>query len=206
MAIAYSGYIAPEHNQPGNGNIQADVYAFGVLLLELLTARKPFDYLKPTAEQYLVRWVSSKLHESSSLAKMVDPTIARTISSKSLSYFGDIIYLCIQVFSLKPTAEQYLVRWASSKLYDSSSLAKMVDPTIARTISSKSLSYFGDIISLCIQIFRYSHRSLSPPIAHGNIKAANILLDEYLMPHVCDYGQAILRPLACNSFKIKVIS
>lgn len=43
MAIADSGYIAPEHVHPGTGNTKADVYAFGVLLLELLTGRKPFD-------------------------------------------------------------------------------------------------------------------------------------------------------------------
>ncbi|CAA0812709.1 Protein STRUBBELIG-RECEPTOR FAMILY 2 [Striga hermonthica] len=96
MAIADSGYIAPEHNQPGNGNIKADVYAFGVLLLELLTARKPFDYLKPTAEQSLVRWASSKLHDSLSLVEMVDPAMARTVSSRSLSHFADIVSLCIQ--------------------------------------------------------------------------------------------------------------
>ncbi|KAL3632430.1 hypothetical protein CASFOL_025414 [Castilleja foliolosa] len=46
MAIADSGYIAPEHIHPGNGNTKADVYAFGVLLLELLTGRKPFDRFK----------------------------------------------------------------------------------------------------------------------------------------------------------------
>ncbi|GFQ05449.1 protein strubbelig-receptor family 2 [Phtheirospermum japonicum] len=96
MAIADSGYIAPEHVQPGNGNTKADVYAFGVLLLELLTGRKPFDNSKPKSEQSLVRWASSRLHDSASLAQMVDPTIIQTISSKSLSRFADIVSTCIQ--------------------------------------------------------------------------------------------------------------
>ena len=43
MAIADSGYIAPDNLQPSSGNSKADVYAFGVLLLEILTGRKPFD-------------------------------------------------------------------------------------------------------------------------------------------------------------------
>lgn len=43
MAIADSGYIAPEHFQTGTSNIKADIYAFGVLLLELLTGKQPFD-------------------------------------------------------------------------------------------------------------------------------------------------------------------
>lgn len=43
-----------------------------------------------------------------------------------------------------------------------------------------------------------------PPIAHSNLKAANILLDEDLMPHICDTGLAVLRPLTSNKIKIKV--
>lgn len=32
-------------------------------------------------------------------------------------------------------------------------------------------------------------------MAHGNLKAANVLLDENLMARVCDSSLAILRPL-----------
>ncbi|EPS64024.1 hypothetical protein M569_10757, partial [Genlisea aurea] len=96
MAISDRGYIGPEHVQPGHANTKADVYAFGVLLLELLTRRKPFDISKPKAEQSLVGWASSRLHDTASLRQMVDPSITRTVTSKSLSYFADIVSVCIQ--------------------------------------------------------------------------------------------------------------
>lgn len=46
--------------------------------------------------------------------------------------------------------------------------------------------------------------SLSPPVAHCNLKAANILLDDKLKPRVCDSGLSVLRPLSSNSVKVKV--
>ena len=50
----------------------------------------------------------------------------------------------------------------------------------------------------------YLHSTFSPPVAHGNLKSANILLDENLMPRVCDCGLAILRPLTSNKVKTRV--
>lgn len=55
-----------------------------------------------------------------------------------------------------------------------------------------------------ILFLSYMHSSCVPPIAHSNLKAANILLDEELMPRVCDCGLAILRPLSSNTVKLKV--
>lgn len=46
--------------------------------------------------------------------------------------------------------------------------------------------------------------TLSPPIAHRNLKAANIMLDDELKPRVCDGGLSILKPLTSNNVKVKV--
>ncbi|GAU23435.1 hypothetical protein TSUD_331330 [Trifolium subterraneum] len=88
-------YIPPDHGQPGFSR-RRDVFAFGVLLLELLTGRKPFDGARPREEQYLVKWASPRLCDSASLEKIVDPSMEITFSSKVLSLYADIIYLCIQ--------------------------------------------------------------------------------------------------------------
>ncbi|KAJ7976859.1 putative Receptor protein kinase CLAVATA1 [Quillaja saponaria] len=96
IAISDNGYIAPEHGQLGIDNTKTDIYTFGVLLLELLTGRKPFDDSRPREEQSLVKWASSRLHDSDSLDKMVDPGIRKTFAPKALSHFADIISLCVQ--------------------------------------------------------------------------------------------------------------
>ncbi|KAL8489981.1 hypothetical protein ACS0TY_025761 [Phlomoides rotata] len=50
---------------------------------------------------------------------------------------------------------------------------------------------------------KYMHSSCAPPVAHSNLKAANILLDEDLVPHVCVCGLAVLRPISSNNVKLK---
>ncbi|KAI8560364.1 hypothetical protein RHMOL_Rhmol04G0250000 [Rhododendron molle] len=50
----------------------------------------------------------------------------------------------------------------------------------------------------------YLHSTCLPPVSHNNLKAANILLDDELMPRLSNCGLAVLRPLTSNSVKLKV--
>ncbi|KAL8167854.1 hypothetical protein V2J09_009353 [Rumex salicifolius] len=94
IAISNSGYIAPEQGLAGTENTKTDVYAFGVLLLELFTGRRPIDSSRPGEEHCLATWASSQLHNADALADMVDSRIK--ISPRALSHFADVVSQCIQ--------------------------------------------------------------------------------------------------------------
>lgn len=50
-------YLAPEYASSGKLTDRSDVFSFGVMLLELITGRKPVDTSQPLGEESLVEWV-----------------------------------------------------------------------------------------------------------------------------------------------------
>lgn len=68
------GYIAPEY-ATGNVTTKSDVYSLGVVMLEILTGRKPVDTNRPRIEQNLVKWVLKNADKLETIKGFVDPMI-----------------------------------------------------------------------------------------------------------------------------------
>lgn len=54
-------YLAPEYASSGKLTDRSDVFSFGVVLLELVTGRKPVDQNQPLGEESLVEWVKKNI-------------------------------------------------------------------------------------------------------------------------------------------------
>ncbi|XP_010533880.1 PREDICTED: protein STRUBBELIG [Tarenaya hassleriana] len=91
-----AGYAAPEVEY-GSYTCQSDVYSLGVVMLELLTGRKPYDRTRPRGQQSLAQWAIPQLHDIDALTRMVDPSLNGAYPMKSLSRFADIISRSLQI-------------------------------------------------------------------------------------------------------------
>ncbi|XP_058091792.1 proline-rich receptor-like protein kinase PERK13 [Magnolia sinica] len=72
------GYLAPEYAASGKLTDRSDVFSFGVVLLELVTGRKPVDTSQPLGEESLVEWARPLLmrtFETGNISELVDPKL-----------------------------------------------------------------------------------------------------------------------------------
>ncbi|XP_027341791.1 receptor-like kinase TMK4 [Abrus precatorius] len=69
------GYLAPEYAATGRVTTKVDVYAFGVVLMELITGRKALDDTVPDERSHLVTWFRRVLINKENIPKAIDQTL-----------------------------------------------------------------------------------------------------------------------------------
>ncbi|KAL5220608.1 hypothetical protein ABZP36_025321 [Zizania latifolia] len=69
------GYVAPEYAMTGHLLVKSDVYSYGVVLLELLTGRRPVDMSQPSGQENLVTWARPILRDKDILEELADPRL-----------------------------------------------------------------------------------------------------------------------------------
>ncbi|KAJ4830784.1 hypothetical protein Tsubulata_031164 [Turnera subulata] len=101
------GYTAPEYAIRGELSEKADIYSFGVLVLEIISCRKNTDLTLPSEMQYLPEY-AWKLHERSRLTDLVDPRLREHgFVEKDVLLVIHVAFLCLQPHAnLRPPMSQ----------------------------------------------------------------------------------------------------
>ncbi|XP_015892139.2 receptor-like serine/threonine-protein kinase ALE2 [Ziziphus jujuba] len=89
------GYVAPEYAMTGHLLVKSDVYSYGVVLLELLSGRKPVDMCQPSGQENLVTWARPLLTSREGLQQLVDPTLAGGYDFDDMAKVAAIASMCV---------------------------------------------------------------------------------------------------------------
>ncbi|GER49147.1 kinase family protein [Striga asiatica] len=89
------GYLAPEYFMYGKVNEKIDVYAYGVVLLELLSGKKPISSNCPKGHESLVMWAKPIL-SSDKFAILLDPDLGSSYDHEEVERMVLAASLCIR--------------------------------------------------------------------------------------------------------------
>ncbi|KAL6875577.1 hypothetical protein ACP4OV_013090 [Aristida adscensionis] len=89
------GYLAPEYATTGKITTKVDVYAYGVILMEMITGRKVLDDSLPEDETHLVTIFRRNMLDKEKFRKFVDPTMELSAEAwDSLMEVADLARHC----------------------------------------------------------------------------------------------------------------
>ncbi|CAL5039813.1 unnamed protein product [Urochloa decumbens] len=120
------GYMAPEYFMHGIINEKTDVFAYGVLLLELVTGRKAVD----SSKQSLVIWAKPLL-DANNIKDLVDPSLGNEYDPEEMVYILAVASLCIHHSSSSRPSMKSVVRFLKG---DRESLELVRRPKIVKPL------------------------------------------------------------------------
>ncbi|KAF7841585.1 putative serine/threonine-protein kinase PIX13 [Senna tora] len=89
------GYAAPEYVATGHLYVKSDVYGFGVVLVEMLTALRALDPNRPSGQHNLVDWVKPYLQDRRKLKSIMDSRLEGKYPSKAAFRIAQLALKCI---------------------------------------------------------------------------------------------------------------
>ncbi|ONK73287.1 uncharacterized protein A4U43_C04F29360 [Asparagus officinalis] len=179
------GYLAPEYFMYGRVDEKIDVYAFGIVLLELLSGRKPISTEGPQVQKSLVLWAKPILHNGKS-KELVDPFLSNEYDSDQLERMILAASLCIKraarsrpkmslVLKLLKGDEE-TVKWAKSRVSSPEEIETLDDDDEVAQPDSNLRSH----LNLALLDVEDDSTSVSSTEQTLDFVSSNTSLDDYL--------------------------
>lgn len=183
------GYLAPEYFIYGKVDEKIDVYAFGVVLLELLSGRKPVCTGCPKGEESLVMWARPILlggeHD-----QLLDPSLGENYNIDEMERMCLAAALCIsQASRSRPSSALVLkllrgegeaVEWARSELSASAACDDSEDRAVV--LLHRNIQSHINLALLDLDEDGLSSNSMDDSM---NFVASNTSLEDYLKARCC---------------------
>ncbi|KAL7224596.1 hypothetical protein ACSBR1_025962 [Camellia fascicularis] len=132
------GYLAPEYAMWGKVSESCDVYSYGILLLEIVTGRKPIEKLPGGVKRTITEWAEPLILKGR-FKELVDPKLRGNFDENQLKQAINVAALCVQTESEKrPTMKEVV------------SLLKGYDAPRGKTMHKRieSVKYGEDLMTM----------------------------------------------------------
>lgn len=104
------GYLAPEYAMWGKVSENCDVYSFGILLLEIVSGKKPIEKLPGGVKRDIVRWATPYV-EKDALEQVVDPRLNGKYDRAELKSIVEIALKCTDSNAENRPTMLHVVEW-----------------------------------------------------------------------------------------------
>ncbi|XP_073119056.1 proline-rich receptor-like protein kinase PERK8 isoform X2 [Henckelia pumila] len=107
------GYLAPEYASTGKLTVKSDVFSFGVVLLELITGRKPVDASQPLGDESLVEWARpllAKALEAEDFGDLIDQRLENNFVEIEMFRMIEAAAACVRHLASKRPKMSQVVR------------------------------------------------------------------------------------------------
>ncbi|KAH0453309.1 hypothetical protein IEQ34_017633 [Dendrobium chrysotoxum] len=107
--VGTNGYMAPEYAMHGYLSTKADIFSFGVLIIELISGQKNSTFAPRSDASTLLEW-AWRLHKKRQIMEMLDPALRSTADAEQVILCAHVGLLCTQADpKVRPEMRRVLV-------------------------------------------------------------------------------------------------